>query len=74
MADLFCRAARARVERLFDSFYGTYDAAMYRLAQQVMRGEHAWMETGIVSMLEVEPSEGEEERGGEAPLEFTRSG
>ena len=41
----------ACVERLFDSFYGDYDAAMYKVAQQVLRGEHAWMETGIISPL-----------------------
>jgi hypothetical protein len=51
LADLFCRAARRRIERLFDDFYGQYDNEMYRVAQQVMRGEHAWMETGIISPL-----------------------
>ena len=74
LADLFCRAARERVERLFASFYGSYDGTMYRVAQQVMRGEHAWMETGIISMLEEEPTGTEEEPGGEAPLAFTQSG
>jgi len=74
MADLFCRAARERVARLFDSFYGAYDGAMYRVAQQVMRGEHAWMETGIISMLEEEPEATEAERGGETPLAFSGSG
>src|SRR6185503_9384612 len=52
LADLFCRAARVRIARLFDDFYGHYDAEMYRVAQQVMRGEHAWLETGIISPLE----------------------
>ncbi|HEX4683067.1 MAG TPA: acyl-CoA dehydrogenase family protein [Gemmatimonadaceae bacterium] len=51
LADLFCRAARTRVERLFDDFYGQYDGEMYRVAQQVMRGEHAWLETGIISPM-----------------------
>ena len=74
LADLFCRAARERVARLFDSFYGAYDGAMYRVAQQVMRGEHAWMETGIISMLEEQPEAPEAERGGETPLAFTGSG
>src|SRR5215212_3246779 len=40
LADLFCRAACLRVERLFDNFYGAYDSEMYRVAQQVMHGEH----------------------------------
>ena len=50
LADLFCRAAEQRVGRLFENFYGQYDAEMYRVAQQVMRGEHAWLETGIIPM------------------------
>src|SRR5215467_4849638 len=56
LADLFCRAARVRVKQLFASFYGDYDAQMYKVAQQVMRGEHSWLETGIVSLLEDEGS------------------
>ena len=48
LADLFCRAARVRIEQLFATFYGDYDGEMYRVAQQVLRGEHAWMETGII--------------------------
>jgi alkylation response protein AidB-like acyl-CoA dehydrogenase len=54
LADLFCRAARVRIKQLFAGFYGNYDAEMYRIAQQVIRGEHAWLETGIVGMLEDE--------------------
>jgi len=54
LADLFCRAARVRVDHLFAGFYGDYDAEMYRVAQSVMKGEHAWLETGIISMLEHE--------------------
>ena len=52
LADLFCRAARGRVEQLFASFYGDYDGEMYRVAQQVMRGDHAWLETGVISLLD----------------------
>jgi hypothetical protein len=65
LADLFCRAARERIEQLFEQFYGGYDAQMYRVAQQVMRGEHAWLETGIISPLE--------ERGDGASLAQTRA-
>jgi hypothetical protein len=54
LADLFCRAARVRVKQLFANFYGEYDAQMYKVAQQVMRGEHSWLETGIVSLVEEE--------------------
>src|SRR5215510_14282466 len=52
LADLFCRAARVRIGELFSGFYGDYDSAMYRVAQQVMRGEHAWLEEGIISMVD----------------------
>ena len=52
LADLFCRAAEQRIDRLFENFYGRYDAEMYRIAQQVLRGEHAWLETGIIPMTE----------------------
>ena len=52
LADLFCRAAEQRVDRLFDNFYGRYDAEMYRISQQVLRGEHAWLETGIISLVD----------------------
>ena len=54
LADLFCREARQRVDALFDQFYGKNDQAIYRVAQQVLRGEHAWLEEGIVGMLEDE--------------------
>jgi alkylation response protein AidB-like acyl-CoA dehydrogenase len=56
LADLFCRAARVRIAHLFDSFYGDFDKEMYRVAQQVMRGEHAWLETGIISLGDDETS------------------
>ena len=58
LADLFCREARLRVDSLFDRFYGSNDQTIYRVAQQVLRGEHAWLEQGIVAMMEAE-DEGE---------------
>lgn len=48
LADLFCRAARGRIEALFADFYGRYDGQMYRVAQQVMQGRHSWLEDGII--------------------------
>ena len=41
-----------RVDQLFAGFYGDYDGEMYRVAQAVMRGEHAWLETGIISPID----------------------
>ena len=58
LADLFCREARVRVDTLFDRFFGANDTAIYDVAQQVLRGEHAWLEEGIVSMLGAEPGAG----------------
>ena len=61
LADLFCREARVRIDALFDRFYGENDSAIYRVAQQVLRGEHAWLEQGIASPIEPEPqAEGDE--------------
>ena len=52
LADLFSREARLRVDALFDRFYGRNDQAIYRVAQQVLRGEHSWLEAGIIGMFE----------------------
>jgi hypothetical protein len=53
--DLFCREARKRIDRLFEDFYGGDDGASYRVAQQVLKGEHAWLEEGIISLLGEHP-------------------
>jgi hypothetical protein len=57
LADLFCRAAEVRIEHLFANFYGRYDGEMYRVAQAVMRGEHAWLEQGIIDMVATEAAD-----------------
>jgi hypothetical protein len=67
LADLFCREARKRVDRLFDDFYGSDDAASYRVAQQVLKGEHAWMEDGIISMLGETPADTPQKGGSAQP-------
>jgi len=51
LADAFCREARGRVAASFRALYGKHDPALYRLAQQVLRGEHAWLEQGIVGLM-----------------------
>jgi alkylation response protein AidB-like acyl-CoA dehydrogenase len=50
LADVFCREARLRVDDLFRRMFGPTDDALYRVSQQVLRGEHAWLETGIIGM------------------------
>jgi hypothetical protein len=50
LADVFCREARQRIRRNFESLYGKNDGALYRLAQEVLRGEHVWLESGILGL------------------------
>jgi hypothetical protein len=48
MAELFCRHARARVKRLFREVFDQNDAPTYALAQEVLRGEHAWLDPDLL--------------------------
>jgi alkylation response protein AidB-like acyl-CoA dehydrogenase len=48
LADVFCREARLRVDNLFDSLHGPTDNAVYKLSQQVLTGDYAWLESGII--------------------------
>ena len=65
LADGFCRVARRRITGLFRELYGPTDVAIYRIAQQVLAGEHAWLEAGIIGL------EGVDEAG--PPVEESRS-
>jgi hypothetical protein len=49
LADVFCRESRVRIRRAFASLDGKNDVAHYRLAQEVLRGEHTWLEEGIMA-------------------------
>jgi alkylation response protein AidB-like acyl-CoA dehydrogenase len=53
LADVFCRESRDRIEASFRALYGKHDTALYRLAQAVVKGEHAWLERGIVDDAEL---------------------
>ena len=55
LADLFCREARQRITSNFHRFYGKNDAAIYRVSQRVLDGRHAWLEEGIVGIMEDAP-------------------
>ncbi|MEX2152465.1 MAG: acyl-CoA dehydrogenase family protein [Gemmatimonadaceae bacterium] len=57
LADVFCREARLRIDDLFDHLFGPTDGQVYKLSQQVLRGEHAWLETGIIGMADYETAE-----------------
>ena len=48
LADVFCRHSRRRVEDRFEAIFHNDDVETYRVAQQVLRGEHGWLEAGMV--------------------------
>jgi len=56
LADLFCREARQRIKTTFHRFYGKNDGAIYRVSQRVLDGKHAWLEQGIVGIMEEKPA------------------
>ena len=47
MADLFCMYARRRIDVTFEEVFDNDDSATYKLAQEVLDGEHAWLEEGV---------------------------
>jgi alkylation response protein AidB-like acyl-CoA dehydrogenase len=50
LANVFCRHARRRIERSFRELFDNDDAITYRLAGDVMKGQYAWLEEGVISM------------------------
>jgi alkylation response protein AidB-like acyl-CoA dehydrogenase len=48
LADLFSRHARRRVEEKFQAVFDNEDVRTYEVAQQVIKNEHTWLETGMV--------------------------
>jgi alkylation response protein AidB-like acyl-CoA dehydrogenase len=48
LADYFCRLARLRIERLFQGIRHNADKTGYKLAQQVLGGDCAWLDEGMV--------------------------
>jgi alkylation response protein AidB-like acyl-CoA dehydrogenase len=52
LADLFCREAKQRIKTNFHRFYGRNDSTIYKVSQHVLDGRHAWLEQGIVGILE----------------------
>jgi alkylation response protein AidB-like acyl-CoA dehydrogenase len=51
LADVFARQARRRVREKFRAVFDNDDVVTYATAQRVLRGEHQWLETGIVGNL-----------------------
>ncbi|WP_205697862.1 acyl-CoA dehydrogenase family protein [Conexibacter sp. SYSU D00693] len=48
LADLFCKQARRRADRLFAEVFDNDDVEAYDTAQKVLEGRYAWAEDGIV--------------------------
>ncbi len=55
VADLFCRQARGRVRSKFRGLWRNEDVPTYSTAQEVLRGEHRWLEEGIVELAQDGP-------------------
>jgi alkylation response protein AidB-like acyl-CoA dehydrogenase len=52
LADLFCRHARKKVQRLFTDVFKNHDTTTYRIAQDVLAGKYKWLENGIIDAPE----------------------
>src|SRR6266705_1660058 len=50
LADLFCRQARGRVQSKFGGLWRNEDVHTYKAAQDVLKGEHLWLEQGMVDV------------------------
>jgi len=50
MADLFCRQARGRIRAKFKGLWRNEDVPTYRVAQEVLQGQHRWLERGMVEL------------------------
>jgi alkylation response protein AidB-like acyl-CoA dehydrogenase len=57
LAQVFCNQAQLRAERLFHDLWTNADGANHRLALDVLKGRHTWLESGII-----DPS------GGDGPM------
>src|SRR6266568_1019508 len=52
LADLFCRQARGRIQAKFRELWRNEDTKGYRVAQEILAGEHRWLERDIVELPE----------------------
>jgi hypothetical protein len=48
LADLFCQQARGRIAMKFRGLWRKEDVPAYRMAQEILKGEHGWLEDSIV--------------------------
>ena len=59
LADAFCIEARQRIRQHFRMLFGRHDPALYKVAMQVLAGQHAWLEQGIVGLVPDDATEAE---------------
>jgi alkylation response protein AidB-like acyl-CoA dehydrogenase len=52
LADLFCRQARRRVRSKFNGLRRNEDVPTFKFAQEILAGEHRWLERDIVELPE----------------------
>ncbi|MBD0292573.1 MAG: acyl-CoA dehydrogenase family protein [Jiangellaceae bacterium] len=52
LADIFCRQAKLRAERLFDALWHNTDVADETLARAVLDGAHVWFEADVLDISE----------------------
>ncbi|HEX2209448.1 MAG TPA: acyl-CoA dehydrogenase family protein [Longimicrobium sp.] len=48
LADVFARRSRLRIRQLFNEIHTNADDATYKLAQEVLKGNYAWLEEGAI--------------------------
>jgi hypothetical protein len=74
LADAFCIEARQRIRAHFRALFGPSDPALYRVAMQVLRGEHSWLEQGIVGLTPAGPERDRDGRDGNGARSWTGAG
>src|SRR5438105_7350506 len=74
LADAFCIEARDRIKVHFEQLFGKNDPAIYKIAMEVLRGEHAWLEQGIVSSIAHPEKSRQRTPGGTPPSVVRTSG
>jgi hypothetical protein len=67
LADLACRQARRRVERLFEAVRSNDDAETYDVARAALERRYAWLERGIIDAPGHEPDQAEGKAGAARP-------
>jgi hypothetical protein len=68
LADAFCIEARDRIKSHFDHLFSPNDPELYKVAMEVLRGEHVWLEEGIVSNVVLPDKAKRRPSGGGAAL------